>query len=144
MQGHGRGKEMVLTEKVNTCCSLNAFLKWCLLVIIHSLQSHGLFSSLQTSNVFNADAAHCNAGTLFRITTFDAAGHVVPVLQIWSAYNESTEMWSRTGEVAKSIYGGKLNDKSVVIVSDRDKELRKPPPEGRCHQKMRNRPSPPF
>ena len=73
--------------------------------------------------MFNADATHCKGGTLYRLTSFDANGHVVPVLQKWSVHNESKEAWKQIAQSARLLYGSKLNDDDVVIISDRDKGL---------------------
>ena len=54
--------------------------------------------------MFNADATHCKGGTLYRLTSFDANGHVVPVLQKWSVHNESKEAWKQIAQSARLLY----------------------------------------
>jgi hypothetical protein len=122
---------MVLNEKVNLS---DIFLHFRIDVLLSSHIAQFELPAvryLETSTVFNVDAAHCSQGTLFRLTSFDAAGHVVSALDVWSAFNEAKGPWSEFGDCALRLYGGKLDSSSVAVVSDRDKGLR-----GGFHDKL--------
>ena len=62
-------------------------------------------------------------GFLFRVTGFDAARHTVPLISVWSASNESTQMWRKVGSKTVHLYGAAVNNAEVGGISDRDKGL---------------------
>lgn len=71
-----------------------------------------------------ADAAKIKfGGNLFRITGFDAARHIVPLLSVWSARNESTAMWNHVGRETVALYGTEVNNRKMGCITDRDKGL---------------------
>ena len=71
-----------------------------------------------------ADAAKVVfGGFLFRVTAFDAARHIVPVISVWSASNESTKSWRKVGSATVQLFGAAINNADIAGTSDRDKGL---------------------
>jgi len=62
-------------------------------------------------------------GFLFRVIGFDAARHVVPLISVWSASNEGTLSWGKTGSKTVQLYGASVNNAEMTGTSDRDKGL---------------------
>jgi hypothetical protein len=71
-----------------------------------------------------ADAAQVMfGGSLFRVIGFDAARHVVPLISVWSARNESTHTWRQVGIKTVNLFGAAVNNVEMAGISDRDKGL---------------------
>jgi len=80
--------------------------------------------SRKIMKVLQADAAKVKfGGFLLRVTGFDAARHIVPLLSVWSARNESTNIWGKVGKELVLVYGDAVNNEEMGCISDRDKGL---------------------
>ena len=74
--------------------------------------------------VIQADACKVKfGGFLLRVTGFDSARHIVPLLTVWSARNESTNNWGEIGSKVVELYSDAVNNSGVGCISDRDKGL---------------------